>query len=92
MVGQSSEKSVYLQGVKQIDPRISSRPNQKAMADCYAEGLLPLFTVHDELCFSVEGDDQARRIKDIMENGLSDVLKVPSKVDDELKDNWGEIE
>jgi hypothetical protein len=27
-----------------------------------------------------------------MENGLSDVLKVPSKVDDELKDNWGEIE
>jgi len=27
-----------------------------------------------------------------MENGLSDVLRVPSKVDDELKDNWGEIE
>jgi DNA polymerase I-like protein with 3'-5' exonuclease and polymerase domains len=63
-----------------------------AMADCYAEGLLPMLTVHDELCFSVEGDDQARRIKDIMENGLSDVLRVPSKVDDELKDNWGEIE
>jgi DNA polymerase I-like protein with 3'-5' exonuclease and polymerase domains len=65
---------------------------KKAMADCYAEGLLPMLTVHDELCFSVEGDDQARRIKDIMENGLSDVLRVPSKVDDELKDNWGEIE
>ena len=66
--------------------------NKKAMADCYKEGLLPMLTVHDELCFSVEGDDQARRIKDIMENGLSEVLKVPSKVDDELKDNWGEIE
>ena len=64
---------------------------KKAMADCYAEGLIPLLTVHDELCFSVEGDDQARRIKDIMENGLSDVLKVPSKVDDELGDNWGEV-
>ena len=65
---------------------------KKAMADCYAEGLLPMLTVHDELCFSVESDDQAKRIKDIMENGLSDVLKVPSKVDDELKNNWGEIE
>jgi len=64
---------------------------KKAMADCYEEGLLPMLTVHDELCFSVEGDDQARRIKDIMENGLSDVLKVPSKVDDELGNNWGEV-
>lgn len=65
---------------------------KKAMADCFAEGLLPMLTVHDELCFSVEGDDQARRIKDIMENGLSNVLKVPSKVDVDLKDNWGEVE
>ena len=65
---------------------------KKAMADCFSEGLIPLLTVHDELCFSVEGDDQARRIKDIMENGLSDVLKVPSKVDDEYADDWGGIE
>ena len=65
---------------------------KKAMADCFSEGLTPLLTVHDELCFSVEGDDQARRIKDIMENGLSDVLKVPSKVDEEYADDWGGIE
>ncbi len=65
---------------------------KKAMFDCNEAGLLPMLTVHDELCFSVEGDDQARRIKDIMENGLSDVLKVPSKVDVDLKDNWGEVE
>tara|TARA_R110000823_G_scaffold141172_2_gene271106 strand:- start:232 stop:516 length:285 start_codon:yes stop_codon:yes gene_type:complete len=64
---------------------------KKAMQDCHAEGLLPMLTVHDELCFSVESDDQAKRIKDIMENGLADVLKVPSQVDQELKDNWGEI-
>ena len=65
---------------------------KKAMFDCNEAGLLPMLTVHDELCFSVEGDDQSRRIKDIMENGLSDVLKVPSKVDVDLKDNWGEVE
>jgi DNA polymerase I-like protein with 3'-5' exonuclease and polymerase domains len=64
---------------------------KKAMADCYAEGLLPMLTVHDELCFSVEGQEQASRITEIMENGLSHVLKVPSKVDEELGDNWGEV-
>ena len=64
---------------------------KQAMADCYKEGLLPLLTVHDELCFSIESDEQAARIKDIMENGLNDVLLVPSRVDQELGENWGEV-
>ena len=64
---------------------------KKAMADCHAEGLMPILTVHDELCFSVESEEQAARIKDIMENGLNDVLKVPSKVDQELGADWGEV-
>ena len=64
---------------------------KQAMADCYKEGLLPLLTVHDELCFSIESDEQAARIKDIMENGLNDVLLVPSRVDQELGNNWGEV-
>jgi DNA polymerase I-like protein with 3'-5' exonuclease and polymerase domains len=55
---------------------------KKAMADCYAEGLVPLLTVHDELCFSVSGPEQAARIKEIMENGLP--LKIPSRVDDDV--------
>jgi DNA polymerase I-like protein with 3'-5' exonuclease and polymerase domains len=65
---------------------------KKAMADCYEAGLTPLLTVHDELCFSIESDDQAKQIKDIMENGLSNILKVPSKVDFEAADDWGGIE
>tara|TARA_R110000744_G_scaffold14912_6_gene42075 strand:+ start:2332 stop:4257 length:1926 start_codon:yes stop_codon:yes gene_type:complete len=65
---------------------------KKAMVDCYEQGLTPLLTVHDELCFSVESDDQASRITHIMENGLSDVLKVPSKVDEEFAEDWGGIE
>ena len=35
-------------------------------------------------------DEQAAQVKEIMENGVP--LKVPSKIDQELKDNWGEIE
>lgn len=63
--------------------------NKLAMAECYEEGLVPLLTVHDELCFNVESDEQAARITKIMEEGLP--LKVPSKVDQELGSNWGEV-
>jgi DNA polymerase I-like protein with 3'-5' exonuclease and polymerase domains len=62
---------------------------KKAMADCYAEGLIPLLTVHDELCFSISSEDQASRIKEIMETCVE--LRVPSKVDQELGGNWGEV-
>jgi DNA polymerase I-like protein with 3'-5' exonuclease and polymerase domains len=69
---------------------------KKAMADCYAEGLIPLLTVHDELCFSVENEAQSVRIKEIMETGVP--LRIPSKVDDDipalrgLPNNWGQVE
>jgi DNA polymerase I-like protein with 3'-5' exonuclease and polymerase domains len=66
--------------------------NKQAMADCHREGLVPMLTVHDELCFSVESDAQSARIIDIMENGLGHVLKVPSKVDVALTNNWGEVD
>ena len=90
--GQPLKRAFTYKALNKLIQGSAADQTKKAMADCYSEGLLPMLTVHDELCFSVEGDDQARCIKDIMENGLSDVLKVPSKVDDELKDNWGEIE
>jgi DNA polymerase I-like protein with 3'-5' exonuclease and polymerase domains len=62
---------------------------KKAMVDCYKEGLVPLLTVHDELCFSISSQEQADKITEIMEQGLE--LNVPSKVDQELGDDWGEV-
>lgn len=62
---------------------------KQAMVECYKEGLVPLLTVHDELCFNVESEEQAARITEIMETSLE--LKIPSKVDQELGDNWGEV-
>ena len=63
---------------------------KKAMLDCYNEGLTPMLTVHDELCFNIESQEQTDRIKEIMETGVS--LKVPSKIDVDIKEDWGEIE
>ena len=63
---------------------------KKAMLDCYNEGLTPMLTVHDELCFNIESQEQTARIKEIMETGVP--LKVPSKIDVDIKEDWGEIE
>ena len=63
---------------------------KKAMLDCYNEGLTPMLTVHDELCFSIESEEQASKIKEIMETGMP--LAIPSKIDVDIKDHWGDIE
>lgn len=63
---------------------------KQAMLDCYKEGLTPMLTVHDELCFNIDSPEQTARIKEIMETGIP--LKVPSKIDVDIKDDWGEIE
>ena len=63
---------------------------KKAMLDCYRKGFTPMLTVHDELCFNIESPEQTARIKEIMETGVN--LKVPSKIDVDIQDDWGEIE
>ena len=62
---------------------------KKTMVDLRAEGILPMIQLHDELDISVESNDQAKKIKEIMENCVE--LKVPNKVDYEVGDNWGDI-
>ena len=61
-----------------------------AMVKCYEQGLCPMLTVHDELCFSISNEKEVEIIKDIMSNCIPD-LKIPFDVDSELGDNWGEV-
>ena len=62
---------------------------KKAMVDLYKEGVVPHIQIHDELDISVESDDAAKKIIDIMENAVS--LEVPNKVDYESGKTWGDI-
>ena len=50
-----------------------------------------ILTVHDELCFNVNSDEQAARISEIMSTCVKE-LKVPFDVDTELGDNWGRLD
>ena len=62
---------------------------KKAMVELYKEGLVAHIQIHDELDFSIESEEQAKRIKDVMENAVD--LEVPNKIDYESGPNWGEI-
>jgi len=62
---------------------------KQAMINCYKAGYKPLLQIHDELCFSIEKEDDIKGVKEIMENAIED-LRVPSKVDIALGRSWGE--
>ena len=62
---------------------------KKAMLDLYREGIVPHIQIHDELDISVESDNQAKKIIEIMENAVK--LEIPNKVDYEFGKNWGDI-
>jgi len=61
---------------------------KKAMLELSKEGYLAHIQVHDELDFSVATEKDKSRIKEIMEHAVK--LEVPSKVDVECGDSWGD--
>ena len=50
-----------------------------------------MLTVHDELCFNIESQEQADKIVEIMTTCVPN-LNVPFEVDADIVDNWGEVE
>ena len=69
----------------------SADQTKKAMVDCYNEGLCPILTVHDELCFNIESKEQEDKVVEIMTTCIPD-LNVPFEVDTAIVDNWGQVE
>jgi len=62
---------------------------KKAMLELYKEGILSHLQIHDELDFSIESEEKAKKIKDIMTQSVD--LEVPNVVDYESGDSWGSI-
>ena len=89
-LGRSLRRAFTYKALNRVIQGSAADQNKLAMAECFEAGLAPMLTVHDELCFSIENDDQVKQITEIMDNGLK--LKVPSKVDVALVNNWGEVD
>ena len=62
---------------------------KKAMINLRQEGLTPMIQMHDELNVSFQNDEEADKIKEIMEQAVP--LKIPNKVDFEDGECWGDI-
>ena len=62
---------------------------KRAMLELYKEGIIPHIQIHDELDLSVESEEHAKKIIEIMENAVS--LEVSNKVDYEKGKTWGDI-
>jgi DNA polymerase I-like protein with 3'-5' exonuclease and polymerase domains len=62
---------------------------KKAMLELYKEKIIPHIQIHDELDLSIENEDEAKKVIEIMEHAVT--LEVPNKVDYEHGNNWGEI-
>tara|TARA_R100000322_G_scaffold77696_1_gene48753 strand:+ start:4177 stop:6033 length:1857 start_codon:yes stop_codon:yes gene_type:complete len=62
---------------------------KKAMLDLYKSGIVAHIQIHDELCVSVQDEEQAKQIVQVMENAVT--LEVPNKVDYEKGETWGDI-
>jgi len=89
-LGYSVRRAFTYKALNKLIQGSAADQTKKAMLDCYNEGYTPMLTVHDELCFNIESEEQTARIKEIMETGIK--LSIPSKIDVDIKDNWGEIE
>jgi len=61
-----------------------------AMINCDKNGYVPMLQIHDELCFSVETEEDEANIEKAMVNDSAVNLIVPSKVDKAIGDDWGE--
>jgi len=62
---------------------------KKSMVALYENGIIPHIQIHDEVDISIESDEKAEEIIQIMESAVE--LKVPNKVDYEKGDSWGDI-
>ena len=67
----------------------SADETKMAMRKCMDLGHLPMVTIHDELCFSIESREQVPQIKEAMENCVSN-RRIPSRVDVGIGKNWGD--
>lgn len=89
-VGKTLQRAFTYKALNRLIQGSAADQTKMAMATLYEEGQIPLLQVHDELCFSVSSEEQAAKICEVMEQSTK--LRVPSKVDQELRSNWGECE
>ena len=86
--GPSIRRAFTYKALNKLIQGSAADQTKAAMVALHENGYLPMIQVHDELDVSVSSEKEAKEIKEIMETCVS--LQVPSLVDAEFGDNWGD--
>ena len=86
--GPSIRRAFTYKALNKLIQGSAADQTKAAMVALYENGYLPMIQVHDELDVSVSSEKEAKEIKEIMETCVK--LEVPSLVDAEFGENWGE--
>jgi DNA polymerase I-like protein with 3'-5' exonuclease and polymerase domains len=68
----------------------AARQTKKAMVDLVKAGYQPVLQLHDELCFSLDNEKQARECAKIMEEAMP-IVTIPMLTDVKLGPSWGQL-
>jgi DNA polymerase I-like protein with 3'-5' exonuclease and polymerase domains len=68
----------------------AARQIKKAMVDLGKAGYQPVLQLHDELCFSLDNEKQARECAKIMEEAMPQIT-IPMLTDVKLGPSWGQL-
>jgi DNA polymerase I-like protein with 3'-5' exonuclease and polymerase domains len=68
----------------------AARQTKKAMVDLVKVGYQPVLQLHDELCFSLNNEKQAKECAEIMEQAMPQIT-IPMLTDVKLGPSWGHL-
>jgi DNA polymerase I-like protein with 3'-5' exonuclease and polymerase domains len=88
--GDNIKRAYTYKALNRLIQSSAADQTKAAMAAVYKEkNKIPLIQIHDELAFSVSGQEEARELCEIMESAYK--LEVPSPSDISLGVNWGNL-
>ena len=88
--GDTLKRSYTYKALNRLIQGSAADMTKLAMLGLWEEGIVPHVQVHDEVDISIQDEEQAKKVVEIMENCVK--LSVPLVVDTELGPNWGETE
>tara|TARA_R100000152_G_C6780667_1_gene213710 strand:+ start:2395 stop:4254 length:1860 start_codon:yes stop_codon:yes gene_type:complete len=88
--GDTLKRSYTYKALNRLIQGSAADMTKLAMLGLWEEGIVPHVQVHDEVDISIQDEEQAKKVVEIMENCVE--LSVPLVVDTELGPNWGETE
>jgi len=88
--GEKPKRSFTHKAFNRMIQGSAARQIKKAMVDLDKAGFQPVLQLHDELCFSLDNEKQAKECAEIMEQAMPQIT-IPMLTDVKLGSSWGQL-